>query len=110
MATPWDGAAASVLAMYRRLLPTLRTLDLEIEQMQLSTRGSWRVLLDSGATIELGRGSEDEVAARSERFVRTLSQVTSRYHAPLEYADLRHADGYAVRLRGVTTTLPGAKP
>ncbi|MBK8529851.1 MAG: cell division protein FtsQ/DivIB [Rubrivivax sp.] len=104
------GSAASVLAMYRRLLPTLRTLDLEIEQMQLSTRGSWRVLLDSGATIELGRGSEDEVAARSERFVRTLSQVTSRYHAPLEYADLRHADGYAVRLRGVTTTLPGAKP
>jgi cell division protein FtsQ len=42
--------------------------------------------------------------------VRTLPQVTERYHAPLEYADLRHADGYAVRLRGVTTTLTGAKP
>jgi cell division protein FtsQ len=25
------------------------------------------------------------------------------HRQPLEYADLRHADGYAVRLRGVTT-------
>jgi cell division protein FtsQ len=59
--------------------------------------------LDSGATVELGRGSEDEVIARTERFARTLTQVTGRYHQPLETADLRHADGYAVRLRGVTT-------
>ncbi len=28
--------------------------------------------------------------------------------APLEYADLRHTDGYAVRLRGVTTTIDAA--
>ena len=41
--------------------------------LQLSGRGSWRVELDSGAAVELGRGSEDELVARSERFVRTLS-------------------------------------
>ena len=29
---------------------------------------------------------------------------TKRYHRPLEYADLRHSDGYAVRLKGVSTT------
>lgn len=98
-----EGSSASVLAMYRRLQPLLRPLDMEIEQLQLSTRGSWRVLLDSGASLELGRGSEDEVLARTQRFVRTLSQVTERYRAPLEYADLRHADGYALRLRGVIT-------
>ena len=98
-------------AALQRLLPLLRTLEMEIEQLQLSSRGSWRVLLDSGATLELGRGTEDEVAARTQRFVRTLAQVTTRYRTPLEYADLRHADGYAVRLRGVTTTAPtGAKP
>jgi len=54
------------------------------------------------------RGSEDELVARTERFVRTLTQVTARWQAPLEYADLRHADGYAVRLRGVGTTPPPA--
>ena len=37
--------------------------------------------------------------------------MTSRYQRPLEYADLRHTDGYAVRLKGVsTTTDAGDKP
>ena len=42
---------------------------------------------------------------RTERFVRTLPAATARWHAPLEYADLRHPDGYALRLRGVGTGL-----
>ena len=98
-----DEAAASVLAMYRRLQPLFEPLDAAIGELHLSHRGSWRVELDSGATLELGRGSEDEVLARAARFVRTLPEVTARWRAPLEYADLRHTDGYAVRLRGVTT-------
>ena len=101
--------AAPVLAMYRRLLPVLREREMEIEQLHQSSRGSWRVLLDDGATLELGRGSEDEVTARTQRFVRTLPEVTGRYRVPLEYADLRHTDGYAVRLRGVSTLPPAAK-
>jgi cell division protein FtsQ len=48
------------------------------------------------------------VLARVERFVRTLAQVTGHYGKPLLTADLRHADGYAVRLQGVTTTQPAA--
>jgi cell division protein FtsQ len=100
-----EGSAAQLLSMYRRLTPLMRRLQVEIEQLHQSSRGSWRVLLDTGAVLELGRGSDDEVAARCDRFVRTIAQVTGRYRQPLEYADLRHADGYAVRLRGVTTTL-----
>ena len=40
-----------------------------------------------------------------QRFVGTLPQVLSRYERPLEYADLRHHDAYAVRLKGISTTL-----
>jgi len=57
--------------------------------------------------VELGHGSIEEVTARTQRFVRTLTQVTSRYGRrpdALVSADLRHGDGYAVRLRGVGTT------
>ena len=54
----------------------------------------------------MGRGSDDEVLGRTTRFVATVRQVTSRYQRPLEYADLRHQDGYAVRLKGISTTLP----
>ena len=55
---------------------------------------------------ELGRGSEAELQARTARFLKTLTQVTSRYQRrpdAVETADLRHADGYALRLRGVST-------
>lgn len=104
-----EDSSEAMLAMYRRIVPVYRRLEMEIETLHLSGRGSWRVAFDNGATVELGRGSEDEVQARSERFVRTLSQVTGRYRQPLQYADLRHADGYAVRLRGVTTTATPAK-
>jgi cell division protein FtsQ len=103
-----EGSALAMLALYRRVQPAFARLDLQLERLQLSGRGSWRAELDSGAAVELGRGSEDELVARTERFVRTLTQVTARWHAPLEYADLRHADGYAVRLRGVGTTSPPA--
>ena len=98
------GSAATMLSLYRRLQPVLARLEMGVTRLQLSGRGSWRVELDTGAALELGRGSEDELMARGERFVRTFSQVAARWRQPLEYADLRHTDGYAVRLRGVSTT------
>ncbi len=100
-----EGTSAAMLALYHRLAPLFTAQRLEPVAMQLSGRGSWSLELDSGATVVLGRGSEDELVARSERFLRTVSQVTGRFQRDLEYADLRHADGYAVRLRGITTTL-----
>jgi cell division protein FtsQ len=100
-----EGSSAAMLALYRRLLPLLAEQRMEPVALQLSGRGSWRVELDTGATLVLGRGSEDELVARSERFLRTVSQITDRFQRDLEHADLRHADGYAVRLRGITTTL-----
>lgn len=110
-------SAAQVFAMYTRLAKTVQPLQARIESLALSGRGSWRMTLDTGARIELGRGSDDEVLARTELFVRTLPQLTARYERPLQAADLRHRDGYAVRLKGVVTLLdippgaaPGAKP
>jgi cell division protein FtsQ len=100
-----DGSAARVLGLFRRLAPILAGLDAHIDTLSLSARGSWRAELDNGADIQLGRGSNDELAERAQRFVGTLSQVLSRYERPLEYADLRHHDGYAVRLKGISTTL-----
>lgn len=105
-----EAQAPRILAMYRELAPVLEALDLTLEQLELSPRGSWRATLDSGAAIELGAGSAAELRARLERFVHTLTQVTGRYgrHADsLLSADLRYAQGYALRLQGVSTTEPG---
>ena len=105
-----EGSAPQMLAMARRLTPVLAPLDGgALQQLQLSPRGSWRVLLDKGAQIDLGRGSEDEVLARTQRFVGTMPRVLAAYQRPLESADLRHNGGFAVRLKGITTQ-PTAHP
>jgi cell division protein FtsQ len=99
--------AAQVLAMFDSLKPQFDSLDLGVERVSLTARGSWQVELDTGAVVELGRGTREEVAARTQRFVQTLTQVTSRYGRrpdALVSADLRHTGGYALRLRGVATT------
>jgi cell division protein FtsQ len=99
-----EGTAAHLLAMFGRLGPTFAPLEAKVETLSLSGRGSWQATLDSGAVVEIGRGSDDDIVARAGRFVATVRQVTGRYQRPLEYADLRHTDGYAVRLKGVSTT------
>lgn len=101
-----DGQAAHVLAMYQTLEPMFDLLDLTIEQADLTSHGGWRVRLDTGAAVELGGGTSAEVQERTQRFIKTLTQVASNYGRKpdaLESADLRHPDGYAIRLRGVTT-------
>jgi cell division protein FtsQ len=102
-----DDQSAQVLAMYLAVKPLFEPLELTVDRLVLTARGSWQLELDSGAVIELGRGTTEEVSARTLRFVQTLAQVTSRHGRrpdALVSADLRHGDGYAVRLRGVGTT------
>ena len=99
-----SGSSAHVLAMLARFDSGFAPLGAHVEELAYSGRGSWQATLDSGAVVELGRGSDDDVVARTARFVATVGQVTSRFQRPLQYADLRHHDGYAVRLKGVATT------
>ncbi|MDO8283445.1 MAG: cell division protein FtsQ/DivIB [Rhodoferax sp.] len=108
-----EGQGAEVLAMYRAVAPLFEQMEMPVDGLELSVGGSWRVLLDTGAAIELGRGGIAEVTARVRRFLATLTQVTSRYarHAnAVESADLRHENGYAIRLRGVSTVVAAVVP
>ena len=111
-----EGSAAQMLSLQRRLAETLVPLGMRIDRVQLSSRGSWHVELASGADLELGRGNADELVARTARFVRTYGQATQRFAdaagnpRTLLAADLRHPDGYALRLRGVATSTAVATP
>ncbi len=102
-----DNQSAEVLKMYRLLSARLEKLDAGIEILELTGRGAWRMQLDSGGAIELGRGSQEQVLARLEQFFATLQRVLTSYQRSgldqLESADLRYASGYAIRLRGVST-------
>lgn len=96
----------TVAHMYQALKPRFEALDMTLEVLELTPRGSWRVQTDNGAVIELGRGSQLELLQKMDVFLSTLKQVTTRYErgaAALAGADLRHKDGYALRLHGVST-------
>jgi len=101
-----DGQSLVVWQMYQYLQPIFATVSMGMDKLELTPRGSWRVQTDSDAIIELGRGTQEEVGQRLKTFLQTVSQVTSRYQrtsTSLLAADLRHNNGYALRLRGVTT-------
>lgn len=102
-----DDQGPQVLAMYRAVKPLFEPIDFAVQQLTLTPRGNWRVDLDNGAAVELGRGTPVEVTARTARFIATVTQVASRYgRTPqaLVSADLRYGEGYALKLRGVATT------
>jgi cell division protein FtsQ len=101
-----DEQSAQVLAMWQRVSAALAPIEQKVDLLRLSSRGSWHAQLAGGGKLELGRGSDDEVLARVERLARTLAAVNARFgSAPraLVAADLRHPDGYALRLSGITT-------
>lgn len=101
-----DGQSVRVLATYQTLQPMLAPMELTLEQLELTARGGWRAQLESGTTLELGSGSTEELVARLERFLKTVTQATARYNRGVDQlasVDLRHTDGYAIRLNGVST-------
>ena len=107
-----DSESAQVLEMYKALAPEFEALKLPLKGLELSGRGSWHATLDTGTELELGRGTVGEVKAKVKRFVLTLSHVLTRLDkrvSSLESADLRHENGYAVRVRGLKTSEPLAR-
>ena len=102
-----ENQSALVLQTYRTLRAVLQAAEMDVDQLELSPRGSWKLVTTQNAVIELGRGQTQELVAQLQTFLRTLPQITSRYgRTPrsLAAADLRHKDGYALRLQGVSTT------
>ena len=101
-----DAQSAEVLGLYRLLTPMFGQLHFELSSLELTARGSWRAHLEGGSVVELGRGQAPQVQERVQRLTQTLTQVASRYGrrvSAMESADLRHDNGYALRLRGVST-------
>lgn len=112
--------ATEVLAMQRDVEPLLTAQGLRTASLVLTPRGNWQLGVrqvaavpasaprgtGSVAMIELGGGPATEVKARLQRFLDTAAQVAAHHRrdlTALESADLRYAQGYALRLRGVST-------
>lgn len=94
-----------VIDMHGRLQALLRRSNMEPSRVSLSPRGSWEVELKRGELIKLGRGSDEDVLAKVERFAQAIQRPGAQWAGRnWDRADLRHMDGFALHL---TTTAPG---
>lgn len=98
----FEGSGREVVEAYGRYNEMLAPLGMRIRELSLSPRRAWRLKTDSGLEIALGR---EDVEARLQRFADQYQKLSERLGAPPAYADLRYADGFAVKLpRAARTT------
>ncbi|WP_087016603.1 cell division protein FtsQ/DivIB [Thaumasiovibrio subtropicus] len=87
-----EGSSQEVMAQWKAMQQQLAPLDVALEGVTLSSRRAWRVWLDNGIRLELGRRSLEE---RLARFI-TLYPELNGSNKTVEYVDLRYDTGAAV--------------
>ena len=98
------GSEPDLAQALERFGQTLQPAGLKIAELVLSDRRAWRMKLDNGLELELGR---DEVGPRLDRFVAIWRQELSRLPYRMEYVDLRYPNGFAVKMPDY---VPGRQP
>jgi cell division protein FtsQ len=88
-----EDRAGELMSFHSLARPLFLPLGLRVEQVRLSARGSWQLVLDDGTQIEAGRG---EPQARLERFARMLPQLRQDPARRVARADLRYTNGFAI--------------
>jgi cell division protein FtsQ len=81
----------------------LAGLNKKVVEVNVSARRAWRLRLEDGMTLELGR---DQLHERVEKFVRVYSGSIGLMREPPRLVDLRYPNGFAVRLNK-TPVAPG---
>jgi cell division protein FtsQ len=94
-----DAVAPRMAAEYPPIARALAPLGATLVELRLSQRGGWHVVLDSGLELELGRG-RGEILPRIARFVAAWPKLAAE-GVETKFADLRHANGFAVRTANV---------
>ena len=113
-------SSAEVVTAYRSYQAALTTLGMTIDELRLSPRRAWRIRLDNGMQIALGREQSEMRLARFVAFYPRVFAPPSAVQSVAESSvtgipnesaptvhpvtvDLRYPDGFAVRMpRGVS--------
>jgi len=84
----------SMAVRYREIEKALDPLALHIKRIVLDERRSWKIELDGGVTLLLGRVNDN---ARLTRFTRLYPVALAARAADIEQVDLRYTNGFSVR-------------
>lgn len=92
-----DGPARTqqqVTRHYREFDAHLAPLGLAITQIAMDPRRAWKLTLDNGVTLVLGRKDTER---QVQRFARFWPQVMAERASEIEEVDLRYPNGFAVK-------------
>jgi cell division protein FtsQ len=101
-----DGRAAAMASEYPAIARGLAPIGSPIAELRLSARGAWQVVLESGLVLELGRG---DIHPRIARFAAAWPQLSAQ-GVDTAHADLRHANGFALRRAATLSVTPVTPP
>jgi cell division protein FtsQ len=101
-----DGRAGAMASEYPAIARALAPIGSPIAELRLSARGAWQVVLESGLVLELGRG---DIQPRIARFVAAWPQLAAQ-GVETAHADLRHANGFALRRAATLSVTPVTPP
>lgn len=90
------GTSAMVTAQFIELQRALWPLQLNITEVVMDERRAWRLRLENGMELMLGR---NEHPARMERFVRAWPRILGPRSTTVTRIDLRYSNGFAVSFR-----------
>ena len=92
---PMEVNSQEITRRYRQFSQALAPLQQSIAEINLSSRHAWRLHLNTGTVLELGR---HEVEKRLLRYVSVYHHSIAPLNddKPLAYVDLRYTNGFAV--------------
>ena len=96
---------AEVLAFYNQSRELFAPLGLGVRELRQDARGSWSLRLSDGAQVLVGRFDAEQ---RVRRFADLLPKLIAPEGRALQRADLRYANGFA--LKWSETTSPTVLP
>ena len=88
-----DGNSFEIAQRYGEFCRQLAALNLQVAQLALTPRHAWRVILNNGMTLELGR---EEMQQRMARFVAAYPYSLAERAESVRYVDLRYRNGFAL--------------
>lgn len=88
-----DSQVQEVVALYNESRELFAPVGFKVQGLAMDKRGSWSLALDNGTEVMVGRA---DARPRLGRFARMLPQLLARNASPLQRADLRYTNGFAL--------------
>lgn len=87
-------AVNDVYSLFQLVRTDLSLINLKVTMLSLSERRSWKLRLNNGVTVVLGRAA---VQQRIKEFVQLYPKVVMGKEARIDSVDLRYPDGVAIK-------------